>query len=153
MIPGIDSRPWSPTGPQGALLTKNAQQTIANNTVTAVIWQTVVYDTRGFFSSANNTRLTVPPGVRLVRASGCAAWVAANFRRDLVIHKNGVDFTGQGRAQFISGLAIEGNMNVVSAPVQVVAGDYFELVVFQNVGGNETIDNQPNTWFGIEALQ
>ncbi len=138
---------------RGALVSKNAQQTINTGAVTALTWQTVGYDTSSFFSAGANTRLTVPAGVSYVRALANFNWVAGNFRRTVLIRKNGLDFIGQGRTDFLSGLSIEGSIGVVSAVVSVVATDYFEAYAFQNSAGDQKIDNIPGTWFAIEVLQ
>lgn len=142
--------------PRGALVTRSADQTAANYTATAAIpFDSEVRDTDGIHSNTvNNTRLTVPSGVTLVRLK--AMLRLANVAGDLWLHmlfgKNGgtPDFVGNGRL-----LTEVGNgspaLNICSALLEVAPGDYFE--VFLNVETDTSISVQAMSWFEMEIVK
>jgi hypothetical protein len=81
----------------GALVKKVANQTTANyTTLTAVAWDTEVYDTNSWHDNAtNNTRVTVPSSVNKVRltAGFFADLISGADRIRLHIYKNGAVLT------------------------------------------------------------
>ena len=111
--------------------------TIANNTVTAVTFPEEHYDTDGFHSTTtNNSRITIPAGLGgkyLVTSSNLTFNQNATGERSARLLKNGsVVFYGPGWL---------GNSSVFlsssfTATVELAAGDYIEIAVYQNSGGN-----------------
>ena len=95
-------------------------------------WSSEVYDTDGFHNTVTgNTRLTIPAGlgIRKVRIGATIRFanVTAGSDNNLSIGKNGV-FTYPGNpgiTQENSG-ATTGGISVMSGPIPVVDGDYFE---------------------------
>jgi hypothetical protein len=130
----------------GALLTKSALQAIATGTAELVTWNTEVYDRGEWHSTVTNTgRLTIPSGVSLIRVISNAECTAEpNIRHQ----KNGADVTGMGFTDTLN----TGNhyVNICSAPLAVVAGDYIET--WLGITGGGDLNAAEETWFAIEEL-
>lgn len=152
------------------LVGRGNNQTISNNTATAISWENEFTDRGGFFDSGSSTtRLTIPAstGVNTVRITaqvGFEVRVNNTTNCNVYLRKNGslVDFAGNGIATYVPAGASQpagaGSMNIVTPPLAVVAGDYFELmyyhseidsasaVVYGNTAGK-------TTWLSIEAVE
>lgn len=157
-----NSRDWSrtltPRGStfKGALLSKSANQTLTTAVTTAVTFDGELYDTDGFHdNSTNNERLTIPAGVSIVKLAGNIRYASnTTGSRLLAIRKNGSIFIqGLPYARMHPTVAESFEMNVSTAPVYVSAGDYFELVVSQNSGGDLDVNVSVTDWFSIEVIE
>ena len=122
----------------GCALYKSGNQTISNATDTIVTFDSELFDTDGFHSTATNTgRITIPSGkggyynfcVYVVWPDG--SWAISNA----VLKKNGttikVDWLNVGSGTYNT----QGFATIVSASV----GDYFEIIVYHNKGSNNSI--------------
>lgn len=130
-----------------ALVYKLANQTVPGSAVTKITFAGTIYDPDTIWDGTNN-RFVVPSGVSLVR-------IISNFSRStqtgqlqIIQSKNG-DTSGLIKA----GLGIaetdtggEDSIGCVSAFLEVVATDYFEMYCF-NSGSS---DVQANSWFSCE---
>lgn len=136
----------------GALVKLTANESIADASATDVPWDSEVYDVGGWWAvSPNPTRLTVPAGVSRVIVSANVIWALNQTgARFLGIHKNGATFIGMGQLRHLAKDNSEGN--VISAAVDVSAGDYFELSVLQTSGGNLNVLAQNESWFAVRAV-
>lgn len=120
----------------GAILRKSANQSIANGTITTVLFDTETKDTDAYHSTVSNTgRITIPKtGVYLVEymvtfAANTTgqryAWIALNgstsnrFDGYMLISASSSDSTAVGGTAIMS----------------LAATDYVETMVFQNSGG------------------
>lgn len=123
-----------------------ASQPCASDAYVKMSYDAESYDTDAIHDNAvNPTRLTVPAGVTKIKL-----WASGNFisnstgRRTILFYKNNVDFRSPGGTIVTD----QANTSVVhyvriSTPViAVVAGDYFEAVVYQNSGASLDIQNQ-----------
>lgn len=115
-------------------------------------WDGTDYDTDGFWSAANPTRLTIPAGsgITKVRVSGAIDVTSAAGNQSLGLRKNGAVFKG-GES---SGGPI-GYTDVVtpthSPVIPVVEGDYFELrYQTSNTGTRPT---GVNAFLAIEVVE
>lgn len=82
------------------------------------------YDRSGYHDNVtNNTRLTIPSGVSLVRLAGTTALTASNFPTS--IRKGGASFAGSPLRHITTGTGYAAN--VKTGPLAVSAADYFEL--------------------------
>ena len=122
---------------KGVSLYNSTDPTIANNTVTAVAFDTEFYDTDGFHSTVtNNTRVTIPAGLGgkyLITSANVTFNTNATGVRAIRILKNG--------SVLHFGPTILGNASEFLAcnfttTCQLVATDYIEIAVYQNSGGN-----------------
>jgi uncharacterized protein YjlB len=140
----------------GAMVNLTADETISNDTNTQIPWDAAVYDEGGWWSAASPTRFTVPSGVTKIRLAANVVWTtvfasSTAFRLLYQFKKNGSTFEGDAsnrRMQFEVG-----DGGLVSAVVEVSAGDYFELDINQNRGSSADIDAQNLTWFAVEAVE
>lgn len=138
-----------PSDFNGAVAQKSAGQALTAGTTTVLTWDTELYDLGGWHDNAtNNSRLTVPSGVSLVRLS--AGIKGGNVADQLVASmiKNGV--TARGLPQADCDTDDEDSITVVSAPIVVTAGDYFEARAFFT--NATTVPNADGVWFAIEKL-
>lgn len=113
---------------------------IANNTITAVTYDTEAFDTDGFHSTLSDTsRLTAPyTGYYLVGTN--LLWTAAaGGRRYVRLRLNG--------STIVAGIEIGSAADATGVPTQAVshvlamnANDYIETVVLQGSGGDLNIN-------------
>lgn len=138
----------------GALVKLTADESIPNGPTTDIPWDAEVYDVGDWWSNANPTRLTVPTGVTRVIVSTNAIWTANNTgERWLGISKNGSAgsrFFGEGSLRHLATNGSE--LNVTSAVVEVVAGDFFIAIARQTSGGNLNVRAEESSWFAIRAV-
>ncbi len=118
----------------GCLLLRSGNQSIANNTDVAVLFDNEGFDTDSFHSTSTNTsRITIPSGKGGYYQFNYNVMWAANSSglREVMLFKNGT------RVQYYTALAItSGSQSQAITMIQAGAvGDYFELYVFQNSGG------------------
>lgn len=143
------------SGFRGALVKKAADQTTANYTTEAAIaWDATSYDRGDWHSEVtNNTRLTVPAGVDLVRAWGHVRVTSATDAdyHILGVRKNGsLAYDGATRmGTAFTGTSVE--VAIVTPVLEVVPTDYFELMLFIESDVSVTIAADRSS-FGIEAV-
>jgi hypothetical protein len=111
---------------------------IANNTLTALVLNTSVYDTGSFYSALHTSRLTAAAaGLYLI--SGSVEWDngTTTGRRLLALYVNGADEI----AVVDDGLTTHTNRVEMNISVQYVlaAADYVELKAYQTSGGSLNI--------------
>jgi hypothetical protein len=111
---------------------------IANNTDTAYNWTDAVVQSNytGGWASGQPTRFVVPTGYGQARLTGNVQFPSnATGYRSIKFLKNGGVFDGMAwlTVPAISGAAH--SLNIATGLVAVNAGDYFEMVVYQNSGG------------------
>ena len=118
----------------GARVYGNANQSIGNNSNTALNFTTSVYDQAEFWNVANPSRLTIAiPGIYDIR--GIVRFAPnATGGRAIGIVLNGV-VSGLSWT-LVSGLATYDCVIGVSTLYPLVAGDYVEIYAWQVSGGN-----------------
>jgi hypothetical protein len=112
----------------------SADESISDNTPTAVTFDTNVYDNSSMHSTTTDTSRLTAPVTGIYDIWGNIEWqvVSAGQRSVGVVVDGGAGGTvAQVREQAPSGIAPD---QVVSTQVKLNAGDYVELVVFQNSG-------------------
>lgn len=137
-----------------ALLNLTSDQSISNNTATAISWDTVTCDTSGFYSSSSPTRLTIPS-----EFAGKCVIVTAGIRWDSnttggrfsVIRKN-------SSAECASETATAGQIygrgytNITKTFCNLNDGDYFDIQVTQNSGAALNVTADDRTFFEIKII-
>jgi hypothetical protein len=118
----------------GCRVTNTTNISIANNTDTALTFNTETYDTNAFHDTSTNTsRLTIPAGkAGYYQINANILWAGNGTGiRDFNIYKNGV------RANYLtmSGQATNSQGFAMSTILYGAVADYFEIYVFQNSGG------------------
>jgi hypothetical protein len=135
---------------RGALIEKTGTQSLPSSTDTAITFDGAIYDTDGFWSSGNPTRLSVPAGVSRVRLSSAWRMTGGSASIQTKMLRNGVEFVGMASSSAASGFTT-GHLFASSAVVSVAAGDYFEVIAFASA--SRTIDSGTRTWFAIEVVE
>lgn len=127
-----------PTQWRGAVVQRAAVQAIPTGVATVVSFDTIVKNTPICFVAASPTRLTVPAGVDEVILTGRALF-AFNIvgDRGIAVTKNGLswDLSFYDSKPTVTGAGVGSGVNGQTAPVPVVPGDFFELLVDQDSGG------------------
>lgn len=159
-LAGITSAQTWATPFRGALLTRATDyMDFDENTPILAPWEQAEYDTDGFFSLTQPTRITIPTGVHKVRISGQVALPSSITAHSAYVtaYKNGLpDYPGQGVQNFRQ--SADGFSNNVyqtqSAIIPVVAGDYFELRLYTS-GALGLMDDilAPASWFQVEVIE
>lgn len=122
--------------------------TLSSFTSGTISWETEYADTGSFWTSGSPTRFTVPSGVTRVRLTANVECSTASTYAQVEMRKNGARV--DGCTTKITGRGAPRLMNVVSAPVEVSEGDYFELYVLS--GSATTINASNFFWFSIEEV-
>ncbi|MEP3245072.1 MAG: hypothetical protein ABJN40_13000 [Sneathiella sp.] len=137
----------------GSMVSLGANVSIPNSAVTALPWITENHDTDSFHDTVvDPSRFTVPSGVSTVILTAQVRWDSnAVGDRQILFQKNGSnDYPGRP-FQKTSGVT-EAVQHIVSPPLAVTGGDYFELAVWQNSGGTRNIQMHDTTWFSVQVL-
>ncbi len=119
-------------------LRKFFTQAVNDNQQAIVTWDQKAYDVGGWWAGAGNNRLVVPDGVSIVQVKFMLGWANNGAgARDHAIIMNGADLTPMCRSRQAPLLAASGVNDlfyVMSGPIAVVPGDYFEGWAYQNSG-------------------
>lgn len=133
-----------------AVVNKSANQTLPADTITVLTWDQEVADVGGFHDNAvNNSRLTVPAGVSLVRLSAGVVSQAQVGRLYVDFIKNGASAVGLVSKSTDDDTG-DDNLSVMSAIVEVVPGDYFECRALTTNSVDVISDDA--VWFCIEEV-
>jgi hypothetical protein len=125
----------------GAHVYHNADQTIANSTLTTLAFNNERFDTDVFHdNSTNNSRLTIPTGLGGKYVAGVALRMdvgAASGKFEARIQKNGTTYVS---INAINWSVNEAQYNTFSTPVlDLSAGDYLEVKINQTSGASSTV--------------
>lgn len=125
-------------GPPYAEVAHSANQSIPNNTDTALNWNSEFADTDGGHDTVtNNTRYTAQTsGIFLCQAHAAFAGNATG-KRDIMFRRN--DGIVYGRNGMMPNSAANAYIST-AAYVPMTAGMYVEAMVYQNSGGSLNID-------------
>lgn len=121
-------------------------------------WSSVGYDTHGFWSSTNPTRLTIPAGVSKVRIGGNAYFNTngSSLGVHVAAWKNGLTlYLGaplHAYRQYSTGFSDEAYNIPTSMPIPVAEGDYFEFRINCSTNGLNTLLEE-KSWFAIEVVE
>lgn len=143
----------------GVHVYRSAAQTISNQVLTFISWDTENYDTDSIWSSSDPTKLVVPSDVTRVRLSAGVRWAdksGTTSEYGTWFNKNkteasaetgitGYNFAHWSRADTYGRCGY----SFASPVIPVVGGDFFKLVVYQNTGGALTV----NAWMAMELIQ
>jgi hypothetical protein len=136
----------------GCSVFANANQTVANNTYTALTWNQETFDTDSFHNNSTNTsRITIPTGKGGYYAVFGFVQNDTNTAggRTLAIYKNGALFA------YVSDTpSAQAPSSQISATMSLVATDYIELFVYQDSGATRTYfkDSALNASFNANLI-
>lgn len=121
---------------------------------TLIPWDQESYDTDGFHDNVtNNTRITIPvgSGITKVILGANVQWLEAGTTSGFTfarIQKNGAAFIDGSSQNFRAANADPRNV-IVTAPVDVVEGDYFEVFVNQSTATADIDNENSNFWLMV----
>jgi hypothetical protein len=134
------------TVPRGAFVRLTATEAVIV-AGTTIPWDEIDYDTDSIWSSGDSTKLTVPAGVTRVKLTANARFDNTGNIHTADIRKNGAAWLDGPFARVEVG---RGELNLVSAVVEVVEGDYFTLFLTTSVNTNIITSN---SWFAMEIIE
>lgn len=131
---------WAPAGfgrPIVARMRQTTLQTLTNATDTALTFTTEDFDTDNAHSTSSNTsRYVFPYDGKYLLSGGCTFAVNATGVRILTWSINGTAVNGSGSSMPGSASTAGNRVPARAVIVNVTAGQYAELIAFQNSGGN-----------------
>jgi hypothetical protein len=138
---------------KGASAYRSSAQNISNNTATAMLLDTELFDTDAFHSTVTNTsRFTIPAGLggKYLVTGSMAFETNATGKRIMNISVNGstVRWSNQvpGNSSVIVG-------NDITSILDLNVSDYVEFFVLQDSGGTRTTNSgSADQWFQIQYL-
>lgn len=147
---------------RGALVYDSSGPSIANATDTQITYNQESYDTDSIHDIGSNpSRLTVPSNITKVRLSTNVNWAKnATGQRSITIYKNGTgNYQGMpskyDQAGPAGGSDTTHSQTITSPTLEVTAGDYFEVNVYQtSTGALGTSGIAGNfNWFAMEIIE
>lgn len=122
---------------QWARVSRAANQSLGNSSITAISFDTESTDNANIYSSGDPTRLTIPGSGNKIATIAATISYATNGTgiRRIFIYKNGSN-PAQGLAVTINPQASTTTEVVGTFQVECVGGDYFEVMGQQTSGGN-----------------
>jgi len=121
---------------RGSRVFRSVVQTIGTAAITAISFDTEVFDNGDYFAIGSPTRLTIPVGLAGVYAIAANASFVANAvgAREITVRLNGAtDLTSASCAALTGGIV---TTLATYTLFQLAVADFLELTVFQNSGGN-----------------
>lgn len=127
-----------------------------------VSWQTEDFDSDGFWSVGDPTRIYIPAGVTKVKLSASVALTlaAATGSNYCEIRKNGTGTSsdpvaGSSRISARNGSSggTDNDAQSFTAVLDVEEGDYFDVLLASNVSGVGTLLTNAKTWFALEVVE
>ena len=138
---------------RGALVHLESDPLVSTMVETDVAWEVASYDSDACWSAADPTKLTVPADISKVYVVGQSQWEPWPIgHRRLRILRNGMPVAGIPAATLNSYspyITDDHVLNIVSAPLDVVPGDYFTMEVYQDVGTDWPLVGSVETWFAL----
>lgn len=126
-----------------ARVTRSTAQSIANATETAISFDTVRWDTDGMWDAANATRLTCQTaGKYLIVGNVRFAGAAGGYRQAGIKINGTATYLAIDKSSSLDSATVD--LNPV-AVYDLAAGDFIELYVFQNSGGNLNVEVLANS--------
>lgn len=124
--------------PPSCRLYHNANQTIAHDTYTALAFNSERWDSHGLHSTSSNTSRITISEAGLYMFGGHVSWdYTSTNGRLLALRMNG--FGGIELARCANSTNGGYNSQTICCTAYCQAGDYVELVVYQNAGANRVI--------------
>lgn len=140
------------SGLNATVVRKTVAQSLATGVPATMNWGEALYGDH--WSVSNPTRLTVPTGATKVRVTAQGAFASnSTGQRQYEILMNGGYPQGRGANYLAPNPAASTVTTAQSAIVNVVPGDYFEVVAFQNSGGSLNVLASTTTWFMLEVIE
>lgn len=137
---------------RGALVTKTSDQSLETGSG-IVEFEYVVYDTANITDSMQPTKLTVPRRASIVKLTANLDLANADYFYRVGIQQNGrYSLPGLPCVNISRSPDVRTRINLVSAPLEVTEGDFFEVYVNTNEN-NIVVDHTWSlSWFSMEII-
>ena len=136
----------------GDMVRLTAVQTIPNETLRRISWDSAIRNTPGFWDGTDPSKLGVPNGVSQVRLRCAVQWeTEGQGERFVEIQKNG-NAAAIGLAATRIEASAGSQVQLSTAVMDVNPADYFEVYVRHNIGGPLDVRPEAQTWFEIETI-
>lgn len=144
-----------------ALVYNSGSISVPNITNTVITFDSEDHDTDNIHDTVtNNSRLTVPSGVIKIKLSLKIEFLTnSTGNREVYVRKNNLTtYTGFMYATQIpitsTSTTTFSSICMTSPPLDVIAGDYFEVFAFQNSGGAINVKGgNSGSWFSMEIIK
>ena len=135
MIPAMFSQVW-----------RSTNQALANETLTAISFDSVIRDDPACWAVGTPTRLTIKQAGAYIITGQCSFNTSATGRRGVYIYLNGVQINAQ-----VTNTNSVAPTHVTTTTIKYLAvGDYVEIYGYQNNGGNlNVLTSDSSPMFGI----
>lgn len=130
-------------------LSNTSSRAIPTASQTILSWDNEdVDDISGFDISTDNTKIIIPEGVSYIDIHASVYWVDnSTGQRRIEIFKNG----SSGISKDIRTPIANSAQSVSAMMLPVIAGDYFQIRVFQSSGGNLDVLPDSSTYFKVRV--
>jgi len=135
---------------KAALVYRSSDQTITVGTGRNITWSAEDYDTSGFWSVSNATRLTIPSDVNYCRITFGFRLNAVCTDIDINITKNAGGGAGVPQGSFRIRHQVQSHV-METAVLAVTAGDYYEILLDNN-SASSAVFSANYTWACIEGF-
>lgn len=125
-------------------LLRTTDQAVADSTWTLLTWDDADIDEGSAYDSGNPSRLIVPLGMTQAEIGLRISWaVSSTGKRHVQVRRNSGGSQSGGTAECgdVRFAADQSAACLASGPIDVTAGDYFEVFVWQSSGGASSIAN------------
>ena len=143
-------------GFRGVLLDMGGvNQSIPDNIETPISWGSAIYNTDGFWSADEPTKIKIPTGVKRVKLTAGIEWTSntAGYRQ-VYIKRNGATVAGMPSTLSVPVSGTVTRQNIISAIGEPVSTSiYFELYVLQNSGVALNVNRYSATFFALEVIE
>lgn len=136
----------------GARVYRTTNQSISNTTVAAIAFDAERYDTDSYHSTVSNTSRITIPTTGYYRVGATVAWTSSSSGMRLIaLELNATtDIAQDARTSVNPGAGSFQTRHTVSCDYYFTAGDYIELVVYQDSGGATNVlasgNYSPEMW-------
>jgi len=139
---------------RGCRVALTANESIADVTISAILWDTAINDTDSFYPGGSDSRIIIPSnkGIKKVILKLSVLWTTnADGIREIYFSIGGTDFVGN-----VSDYknAVGGSGAVIITPIiDVSDGDVIRAITYQNSGAATNILFNNKTWFELEVVE
>lgn len=153
-----NGRPLADPPFRGAMVHLVGDKTAVNITFLHPDWESESFDTDNIHDNTTNpNRLTVPANTSRIRLyAGVRFATNSTGIRRVFISKSGAATPIVGEPSFAINALSSGitEIQISSVPLEVTPGDWYDVSIYQNSGGNLTIQDDSNTtYFAMEIIE
>jgi hypothetical protein len=137
---------------KGAIVRRTTNQSIGDNSVTAITFDAEDKDTDGFWTVGSPTRFTIPEDGVYIFGGGVTFASNTTGKRAIYVRRGGTDYLAM---QEVGSTTSDSRRLAVAGMEEFTASQYIELYVYQNSTGslNATPETEASIRFWIAKLE